>query len=269
MRFFLFFIVITLSFVSCGSEFNKALNSDDYELKYNTANRYYDEGKFELSKQLYDQVRGYYRSSKEFEDILFRYAYSNYNLDQFVLAGHYFTQFASTYRQSENVEEAAFMAAMSDYKMSGSFRLDQGSNSEAIDKFQDFINTYPKSERLARCNGLMDELQYKMELKSKESADLYLKTRQYQAAMHSYSNFLKEYPASKEVENVRYSLVKSSYELARESVLKKQGERLENTIEYCSIFTKKFPDSEYSKEVLDIEGTSNQKLKILRDNVRY
>jgi len=121
MRFPLLGLILVFIFgilgSSCTSEFNQALNSDDFEKQYETALTFYDAGKYELSKQLFDRVRGYYRSSNEFENILFKYAYSNFHLGEYVLAGHFFTQFETTYRRSPFKEEASFMSAYSDYKL--------------------------------------------------------------------------------------------------------------------------------------------------------
>ena len=48
---------------------------------------------------------------------------------------------------SQKVDEAAYLGAYSYYKTSPVFSLDQKETLTAIDKLQEFINTYPNSEK--------------------------------------------------------------------------------------------------------------------------
>jgi len=111
----------------------------------------------------------------------------------------------------------------------------------------------------------MDELRRKMELKALDAANLYYRTGQYKSAIHSYNNFIKDFPSSQDIETVRYNLAKTSYQLAKESTIRKQEERFETAVKYCKAFCKKCKNSDHFKEVSSMEEDSNDKIKILKD----
>ena len=50
--------------------------------------------------------------------------------------------------------------------MSPNHKLDQTYTLEAIKSFQDFTNTFPRSDRVTQCNELIDELRDKLEKKA-------------------------------------------------------------------------------------------------------
>ena len=65
------------------------------------------------------------------------------------------------------------------------YNLDQSNTTSAINELQkNFLNNYPNSEKSKNINDLIDELNYKLELKKKayENARQYLKMADYKAA---------------------------------------------------------------------------------------
>ena len=245
------------------------MKSKDYEYKYAQALNFYDAGKYDYAKQLLDQVKGYYRSNKEFEDIFLKYAYCSYHLKDYLLAAHHFEQFVVTFPNSTYKQDAEYMAAYSNYQQSASYRLDQTATEDAIDEFQLFINRNPESEKVEASNRIIDELRSKLELKAFENAELYHKIGEYQSAIHSFENILKDFPETKRTEEIRYNLVQSAYHLATKSTLKKQEERYKVAVDKAQLFKKKFPSSSHLYEVEKVLINSNYKIKILEQDVRY
>jgi outer membrane protein assembly factor BamD len=150
------------------------------------------------------------------------------------------------------------MVAKCYYEDSPGSSLDQANTHLAIEEFQRFMNRYPASERVDECNRLIDELQDKLVKKSFESASLYYKLGEYKAAITALQNSLKEYPGTRYREELLYLIVKSSYELARNSVLEKIKERFTATIEACQVFKEAFPESSYVKEVERIQQNAQK-----------
>ena len=120
---------------------------------------------------------------------------------------------------------------------------------KAIDGFQLFVNTYPNSERVAECNRLIDEMRIKLEQKEFSIGQLYYDTKQYQSATRVFENMIKDYPDSKDHENIRHLIVKSAYLLAENSIYEKKRERFEDVIVKAGDFIKKYPKSNKTKEV--------------------
>lgn len=270
MRKALFFISISLSLVlsSCKSEFEKIRASGDTNRIYTRALEYYKNEEYQKAQTLFELVISSYRGKKEAEDIYFKYAYTYYHLEQYILASYYFKNFATTYGTSDYREEAEFMSAYSNYQLSPTYRLDQTETARAIDGFQLFVNTYPNSEKVGQCNRLIDEMRLKLELKAYESANLYFDLREYQAAIQSFENVLKDFPDTENAEEIRYMVVRSAYLLAKNSFVEKQKERFELTLEKSMAFLKRYPESSYYKDVADYETQSKKQLKEL-DNVGY
>ena len=104
------------------------------------------------------------------------------------------------------------MAAYSNYQLSPSFRLDQQYTNQAINQLQNFINTYPNSERLSDANALIDELRKKLEQKAFDSGILYYDIRQYASAIQALENLLKDFPETSRAAEVRYYIVKTEFE---------------------------------------------------------
>jgi outer membrane protein assembly factor BamD len=149
--------------------------------------------------------------------------------------------------------------------MSPVFRLDQISTVSAVEGFQQFVNTYPNSDRVAECNKLIDEMRDKLEKKAFSSAELYFKMSDYQSAIHSFENLLTEYPDSERAEEIQYLLVESSYNYATNSIFEKREERYEDTIEQYQDFVERYPSSKYMNKLNDIHDKTLEQLKSLNE----
>ena len=104
-------------------------------------------------------------------------------------------------------------------------------------------------------------MRLKLETKNFETGKLYYKIGNYQSAMVSFENVIKDFPESGKKEEVRYLIVKSSHFLAKNSVYEKQQERLEDTIKHAEKYTSKYPKSKNRKEVNSIIKYCKNELK--------
>ncbi len=247
------FVFLSLLFVfgstSCRSEFEKVRQSGNPKKILAQANQYYKEENYQKAQMLYELVISDYRGKPEAEEIIFRYAYTHFNMGLYYSAVHYFKNFANTFINSQYREEAEFMSAYSLYKQSPNYKLGQENTQKAIDQLQVFINTYPESTRVKESNRLIDELRAKLELKAFKEAKLYYDMRQYQSALHAFDNVLKDFPGTKNTEQIRYLAVKSSQLLADQSVYEKQSLRYEEAIDNAELFLRKHPKSKYKSKV--------------------
>ena len=265
---FLLTLALTAVISSCRSEFEQIRTSGDSKRIYDSAMALYDAGEFSKAQSLLELSISNFRGMREAEDIYFKYAYSYYYLENYLMSAYYFTNFSQTYSTSTLREEADFMSAYSNYLLSPTFRLDQTYSQKAIDEFQLFVNTYPFSERVTECNRLMDELRQKQEKKVFEAGKLYYDIRQYQAAIQTFDNLLKDYPDTANPDEVRYFIVRSAYQLAMNSIVQRKEERFRETLTKADLFLKKYPESSFTAEVNAIVADTNQQLKLLQD-VRY
>ena len=158
-------------------------------------------------------------------------------------------RFVNSYPDSEKVEEMAFLAAKSYYLMAPIFSKDSEDTKIAIDKLQQFINTFPQSEFNDDANELIFELDYRLELKEFNIALQYNVLKDYQAAIKSFENFLIDFPGSDLREKAMYYRFDSAYKLAINSVVWKQKERIENAVSYFNSFKNSYNDSELMDEM--------------------
>lgn len=254
-------IFLTLGNTSCKTAYEEVRQSNDPEKILAAANKYFDEGDYLKSQGLYETIIPYYRGKTEAEDLFYRYSYSYYNQGDFNIASHYFNNYVKTFYNSPRKEEMAFMSAYSNYQLSPNYKLDQTPSEKAMIEMQTFINTYPSSPRIEECNALMDELRKKMEMKVYKQGKLYYDLKNYQAAMTSFNNMLKDYPETQRDEEVRYLIVKSSEELARNSIYEKMEARLKETIEKCDKYEQRYPSSDKLKELKEVKNYCNNELK--------
>ena len=240
--------VLLLVLPGCKSEFEKIRTSGDADTIYKMALDLYDKGEYLKAQTLFELVIGAYRGRKELEDVYFKYSYTFYYLEKFVLSAYYFENFSNTFPTSINREESDYMAAFSYFQLSPTFRLDQQYTEKAIDAFQLFVNTYPESERVEECTRLIDVLRKKLETKAFEAALMYFDLKQYQSATRSFENLLKDFPETRNAEEVRFLILQSAFLLADNSVLEKQKERYGTALTYAREFVQKYPRRSHIKE---------------------
>jgi len=265
------FILLAVGFLflsSCKSDFEKLRATGDVDLIYKKAFEYYEKEEYAKAQNLFELIINSLRGKVEAEKVYFYYANTHYQLRRYVLASYYYSNFSTTFPNSTFREEADFMTAYSNYQLSPSYRLDQTYSSKAIDQFQLFVNTYPTSEKVSECNQLIDEMRRKLEQKAFAEGELYYNLRQYQAATQSFENLLRDFPETPDAERVRFLVMKGNFLLAENSIIGKQPERYEATLEFYKKFIKKYPISKYRKEADSISKTSNKMLKKL-ENDRY
>ena len=204
---------------SCKSDFERVRISGDPELILRKAFDYYEKEEYQRSQTLFDLVLNTIKTTKDAEKAYYNYAYTYYHLKQYMLAAYYFKNFSNTYTTSAYREEAAYMSAYSNYLLSPTYRLDQANTRQAIDEFQIFVNLFPQSKRVPECNKLIDVLRRKLEEKAFAEGALYFDLRQYQSAVISFDNLLRDYPESPDAERVRYLIAKSAFLLSENSIV--------------------------------------------------
>ena len=262
----LYFLLLILLFSSgCRSEFEKIRISGDAEKMFNEANSLYEKEEYRKAITLYEMIIPAYRGKAEAEDIAYHFAMANYLNGSYTLSGHYFKSFADTFTASPRREEAMYLSAYSNYRLSPRHQLDQDASQKAIDAFQLFVNTFPTSERIEKCNTYIDELRKKMETKIFESGKLYYHTRNYSSAIQTLENMLKDYPESQRTEEARFLIVKSSYDWANNSIFARQEERYQKTVEKCNAYLKKHVDSGRYAEVMDLKDKCQKELNSIQN----
>ncbi len=245
--FFLVIFGLTI-FTSCDG-YNKVIRSDDYDLKFQTANDLYEGGKAQRSIVLYEQIYQRFPKTSQGEVAYYRIGKAYYEAKDYYMAGYYLGSYSTRFQFSPKAEEALFLSAMCSVQNSPDPSLDPNDTELAIKDLQAFINRYPNSTLVDSCNSTIDGLRFKLEIKDFEAVKHYSKTEYFRAAVTSALSFMETYPLSEYREEVMYLLVKNSYLLSINSVETKKKERIAETIQRYRTFVSEFPQSEHKREL--------------------
>lgn len=261
---FALLVLFVMIFSGCQDAFEKVRRSTSVQQRLDKAFDYYKKEDFAKAQLLFEDLIPLIKVDTIGEKVFFMYAYTHYNQKSYALASYYFKQFFNTYGNSAKSEEALFMSAMSQYKLSPTYRLDQSETNKAIEGFQMFANSFPGSNRVDRCNRMIDEMRGKLEFKAYESAYLYYKISDFKAAVYSFQQLLQDYPDTENAEKVKFMIIKSDYHLAVNSVTSKQRERFEETLKQYLDFVDTYPSSTFKKEAEDIYDKAQAKLAAIK-----
>jgi len=244
MKKFLVLFAIVLFLTSC-SEYQKALKSEDVEVKFASATKMYDAKKYGKAIRLFEQIAPAFKGKPSAEKMFYMYSQSLYKTEQYYLAGYQFESFVASYPKSEKIEEASFLGAKSFTFLSPVYSLDQTDTYKAVDKLQNYIDNYPEGQNFAEANLLVKNLREKLEKKAYENAIIYNTISDYKAAMVAFDNFIINFPGTPYKEKALYYKLDSAFLLAINSIPSKMKERLENAkLAYTSLIKFK-ADTEY------------------------
>ena len=239
--------LMTLLLVSCG-EYHKVLNKGTIEEQYKLATQMYDAKSYNKAIQLFEKITPGFRGKPQMERIQFMISDAYYQSKQYSLSSYYFDRFAKNYPKSTKREEAAFLGAHSYYLDSPISSLDQTATDEALASMQQFMDTYPDSERIVDANDVVQELRYKKETKAFDTAYQYYHIEDYTAAIASFDNLIGDYLGTKYREQALYLKFDSAYLLGVGSVPYKKEVRINTALEYFEKLKKSYPESEYLKD---------------------
>jgi outer membrane protein assembly factor BamD len=249
------------------SGYQKLLQSNDIEKKYQAAIKYYEKEDYYRAGELLDQVAPLLRGSDKAETAYFYQAKSHYEQRNYILSETYFRNFYTTYPRSALAEQAMFLAVKSSYNQSPGYEQDQAPTLTALEGIDEFLIRYPESEYVDEANQMMEELNIKLDKKAFINAQLYHQIRYFKSAVVALENFLQERPGSPFSEEVTFLKLDSQFNYAAESVLNKQEERYFQVVDFYQNFVDLYPDSKYmrsaeqiySKAVAELERIKSQK----------
>lgn len=234
------FLVVLLVGVSACSPYAKLLKSTDMEKKYVAANEYYVKKDFYKAGQLYDELLIAFKGDNRFQEIYFKYAKCKFENRELIMASYHFHNFYESFPNSEQAEDALYMHVYCDYLETYPYYLDPTVTRMAMDNIQLFINVFPTSHYVTLCNGYMDELRGRLRNKSLESAKLYYKMQDYQAAMVAFGNTIKDYPELENKAEVEAIMVKCQYMLASNSADAKKVQRFKDVKPMAEEFERRY-----------------------------
>jgi outer membrane protein assembly factor BamD len=255
-----------IAFAFSCSTFRNIERSDDWRLKYDAALNYYEKKDYYHSSILFEQIQPIVRGLPEGEKVEFYLGYCRYYEKTYLLASNQFKTFYETYGRSQLASEARFMYAYSLYISSPDFNLDQKSSIEAMVAMQNFLNIYPSSSFNEKALSVISNCQEKLERKAFEDVNLYLKLKQFRAAIVSMESFRKNFPDSHYLEQLLYLRIVAQHKLATLSVPAKQLERFNSALDSYRELVDSYPNSTYIKQAEKLYTDSLEKATKLKSS---
>lgn len=230
MRNFVLYILFFVSLSAC-SEYGRVSKKGNNDEKYDLAKKLYAKKDYNRALPLLEDLLAVYRGKEKSEEIYYYYSYCYMGLGQYELAAYHFKNFTENYYNSKKNEECGYKYVECLYLDALPYFLDQTNTMKAMAEVQLFMNLYPNSAYKDLCNAHIEDLRKNLKKKAFENAMLFFKIEDYQAAMVSFKNALKDFPDMDNKEEIEFMIVKSAYLYARYSIDEKKEERYNNVFE--------------------------------------
>lgn len=241
----LYFLIIGAAFFASCDGYNKLLKSSNYELKLERANQYYAKANYIKATALYEELIPVYKGTDKAEEIYYYFSYCNYYQGDHALAQYHFKNYYRSFPTGKHAEECLFMNAYCYYLNSPVYKLDQTDTKNAMAELQNFVDQFPESSRIDSCNKIADILRGKLEHKEYDITNQYFNITDYKAAIVSAKNFIKDFPESKNIDEMLYLTINSYYLLAVNSLETKKLERIDLAMESYLKLVDLYPKSSY------------------------
>lgn len=239
---------ILMLLVSCERRLSRALKSTDKDFILKVAEEYEARKKYTQAISLYEYATKFVVGTDEAPEVAYRNANLNYQDKNYRLAAHQFKNFVLSFPKDPRANEAAYMVAYCYFIDSPDYNLDQTNTYDALKELQNYINTYPNSDKVSSCNQMIDELNRKLEKKAFENAKTLYKITEYKGAIISLNNVLNDFPDTKFKEEITIYLLRAKTELAVNSIHKLQKDRITDARKTYDYFIAQYPNSEYIDE---------------------
>ncbi|MBQ1909145.1 MAG: outer membrane protein assembly factor BamD [Bacteroidaceae bacterium] len=276
MKFRSVFLLLALVFVSSCGEYPRLQKTSDAEYKYEAAKAYFAQGKYGRASELLGSLLATMKGTPYGEECLYLLGMSNLLHKDYESAGSYFQKYYQAYPKGIFVEPARYYTGYSLYKQSPDARLDQASTQEAIHEFQTFLDHYPATQLKPQTQEMIGLLQDRLVEKEYLAAKLYYdlgnyilnslyssSVSNYESAVITAQNALKDFPfaSASRREEFAILILRSKYELARQSVEEKRVARFRDAIDEYYAFVNDFPESKYMQEAKDILAAAESIVK--------
>lgn len=238
-----------LLLLSCKSQYELLLNSNDIDEKYEAAFAYYNDRKYSKAAALFESLSVLTTGSEKDDTVQYYWGLSNYRFRDYYTAETNFDHFLEYFPRSPFAPEARFLRLDCLYRSTLRYELDQTPTYKAMNAISEYMQEYPNSVHMETCRQMMDDLETRLDTKAYEAARLYYKMEDYIASRVAFRNVLKDDAENIYREDILYYIAMSSYKYAQLSVHQKQKERYLTFVDDYLNFKGEYPDSDYIREL--------------------
>jgi outer membrane protein assembly factor BamD len=249
IRTFILVVAALVASVSCKSQYELLLNSNDVDAKYDAAFAYFDQGKYSKASSLFESLSVLTNGTEKDDTVRYYWGLSNYKFKDYYTAETNFEKFIESYPRSPFTSDARFLRIDCLYRQTLRYELDQSPTYKAMTAISEYIIEFPDNSHMQECKDMLDNLNERLDKKAYEAAKLYYKMEDYLASRVAFRNVLKDDSDNIYREDILYYIAMSSYKYANLSVPSKQKERYLTFVDDYYNFVGEIPESRYRKEL--------------------
>jgi len=138
-----------------------------------------------------------YPGTENTDDALFYLGQSYFKIKDYVLAAAQYDRLTRDFPTSPFHPDALYQLARTDDLQSRSAALDQTETLRAITRYRDFLQLYPEHPSAKEARARLEFLNDRLAEKRVRNGKLYIKLKQYDAAMHYLERAISEHPDSR------------------------------------------------------------------------
>jgi len=253
-------LLSALAIVSCKSQYEVLLASNDVDAKYKAAMDYFAAKKYQKSAQLFESMAVLTSGTSRDDTVQYYWGLSNYRAKDYYTAESNFSKFVESFPQSPFTPDAQFYRLDCLYRATYRWELDQNPTRACMAAINEYVREHPEDDiHLPACQNMLKDLQERLDRKDYEAGRQYYRMEDYLSARVKLRNVLKTNSDNVYREDVLYYTAMASYHYARLSVKEKQKERfLVFTDDYLN-FISEYPESHYRHELDRLYRQVNEK----------
>ncbi len=253
-------LLSALALVSCKSQYEVLLASNDVDAKYKAAMDYFAAKKYQKSAQLFESMAVLTSGTSRDDTVQYYWGLSNYRAKDYYTAESNFSKFVESFPQSPFTPDAQFYRLDCLYRATYRWELDQNPTRACMAAINEYVREHPEDDiHLPACQNMLKDLQERLDRKDYEAGRQYYRMEDYLSARVKLRNVLKTNSDNVYREDVLYYTAMASYHYARLSVKEKQKERfLVFTDDYLN-FISEYPESHYRHELDRLYRQVNEK----------
>ena len=242
-------VAVFVASVSCKSQYELLLNSNDVDAKYDGAFAYFNDGKYSKAASLFESLSVLTNGTAKDDTVRYYWGLSNYKFKDYYTAETNFEKFIESYPRSPFTSDARYLRIDCLYRQTLRYELDQSPTYKAMNAISEYILEFPDNNHMKECSQMLESLNDRLDRKAYEAAKLYYKMEDYLASRIAFRNVLKDDSENIYREDILYYIAMSSYKYANLSVPSKQKERYLTFMDDYYNFIGEIPESHYRKEL--------------------
>ena len=138
-RFFLIAMAAAMLAVSCKSQYEMLLNSNDADTKFEAAFKYFDQEKYQKAAALFESLSVLTNGTERDDTVRYYWGLSNYRASDYYTAETNFSDFVESFPRSPFAPQARFLRIDCLYRSTLRYELDQSPTRVAIGAISEYI----------------------------------------------------------------------------------------------------------------------------------